>query len=167
MKKESIHSAVNHTIKTLAQFTIQSGTCRSGLVIRLEILVGLAKVSHNIFTLFQANFDILEASNLAGSNIDKRYSNFTDDDIGDEGITELFNYLSDSASEESKRQSIPQHPRLQNSMFGSQLKHLEEMSNDTGTFAFNKESHGSTLARESKERSLVRTLGDGEGTLIS
>ena len=34
------------------------------------------------------------------------YKNFTEDDIGNEGITELFNYLSDSESEESKRHSI-------------------------------------------------------------
>jgi hypothetical protein len=48
-------------------------------------------------------------------------------------------------------------------MFGSQLKHLEEMSNDTGTFAIGKESRGSTLARESKERSLIKTRGEAEG----
>ena len=34
------------------------------------------------------------------------YSNFTEDDIGNEGITELFNYLSDSETEESKRHSV-------------------------------------------------------------
>lgn len=34
------------------------------------------------------------------------YGNFTEDDIGDEGITELFNYLSDSDSEGTKRHSV-------------------------------------------------------------
>lgn len=34
------------------------------------------------------------------------YDNFTEDDIGNEGITELFNYLSDSESEETKRYSV-------------------------------------------------------------
>ena len=94
-----------------------------------------------------------------GATKHPQYSNFTEDDIGDEGITELFNYLSDSESELSKRPSqTPQEKlRLQNSMFASRIKKLDEASNDTGTFAFGKQSDSNTLARESKEKSLIRT----------
>ncbi len=41
-----------------------------------------------------------------GGSKGQNYDNFTEDDIGNEGITELFNYLSDSESDESKRHSV-------------------------------------------------------------
>ena len=74
--------------------------------------------------------------------------NFTEDDIGDEGITELFDYLSDSGSEESKHHSA-HYFRV-----NSHMRRLEEASksNDTGTFPFIKVSDE---VIESKERSLI------------
>ena len=40
-----------------------------------------------------------------GGSYKPNHANFTEDDIGDEGITELFNYLSDSESEFTRHHS--------------------------------------------------------------
>jgi hypothetical protein len=38
-----------------------------------------------------------------GGSYKPAFGNFTEDDVGDEGITELFNYLSDTESEGTKQ----------------------------------------------------------------
>lgn len=96
-----------------------------------------------------------------GAQKNAQYSNFTEDDIGDEGITELFNYLSDSGSEGGSRRpsSIqPQKDRKIDPLFGTRLRQFDETSNDTGTFAFGKPNEDYTLARESREKSLIKTF---------
>jgi len=95
-----------------------------------------------------------------------QYSNFTDDDIGDEGITELFNYLSDSGSDDDKRQSLAMKDSNRDDtnyrVFGSRVRQFEETSNDTGTFPIGKGSDENTLARESREKSLIKTFEGGD-----
>lgn len=112
-----------------------------------------------------------EKSRLSqGGSRQPGYSNFTEDDIGDEGITELFNYLSDSESETSKRHSLAVRRYFLFLItycfrFNSQMKPLEEeqksIGNETGTFPFGRESDDATFARASKERSIPRTQEEG------
>lgn len=76
-------------------------------------------------------------------------------------MTELFNYLSDS-DEESKEHSANYLFRMGS---GSHPKHFEDASksNDTGTFPIGQGSDEGQFARESRERSLLKTYGDEEG----
>lgn len=85
----------------------------------------------------------------------------TEDDIGDEGITELFNYLSDPESEDSKRYSNPYQPKFESH---SKTDEQRSKSNETGTFPFGRESEEVMFANVSKEKSLKKSP---EGEQIS
>ncbi|CAI2385662.1 unnamed protein product [Moneuplotes crassus] len=92
------------------------------------------------------------------------HDNFTEDDIGNEGITELFNYLSDSESEEAKRYSVG----LQRLPSG--VKKLEEddtksLGGDTGTFPFERETESEGV-EGNKEINLSKFNADEKDGIV-